>query len=52
MNFMSELDYNKEAFIIFFTLKTIKRKYDEQYEERKVFLKEKRRLLKRLRLLK
>ena len=49
---MSEQDYNKEAFIIFFTLKTIKRKYDEQYEERKVFLKEKRRLLKRLRLLK
>jgi hypothetical protein len=52
MNFMSEQDYNKEAFIIFFTLKSIKRKYDQQYEERKIFLKEKRRLLKRLRLLK
>jgi hypothetical protein len=49
---MSEQDYNKEAFIIFFTLKSIKRKYDQQYEERKIFLKEKRRLLKRLRLLK
>ena len=49
---MSQEDYNKEAFIIFFTLKSIKRKYDQQYEERKIFLKEKRILLKRLRLLK
>jgi hypothetical protein len=51
MNFMSEEEYNREAFIIYFSLKTIKKKYNQDYEERKIFLKQKRRLLKFLRLI-
>ena len=51
MNFMSEDEYNRETFIIYFSLKNIKRKYDEQYEERKILLKQKRKLLRFLRLI-
>jgi hypothetical protein len=48
---MSEDEYNKETFIIYFSLKKIKKKYDQDYEERKIFLKQKRKLLKFLRLI-
>jgi len=53
MNFMSQDEYNKESFIIYFSLKNIKRKkYEsEQYLEKMKLLKQKRKLLKFLKLI-
>jgi hypothetical protein len=53
MNFMSQDEYNKESFIIYFALKNVKRKkYEsEQYLEKMKLLKQKRKLLKFLKLI-
>ncbi len=53
MNFMSEDEYNRESFIIYFTLKNVKKKkYEsEKYLEKMKLLKQKRKLLRFLRLI-
>jgi len=50
---MSQDEYNKESFIIYFSLKNVKKKKfeSEQYLEKKKLLKQKRKLLRFLRLI-
>ena len=50
MNFMSEKEYNEKAFELYFCNKKIKSKYEENYNERKKLLKNKRKLLQNLNL--